>query len=265
MHKILSNKRVEVKALKEAIDTDPEHPLRKFMATFVPQESNGKFLQAIKSDGLSVIAEIKRQSPSSGEIRPIQEPQTLAAKYIQGGASAISVLTDQQGFGGRHEDLTTIRKHYPKVPILRKDFIIDPLQIVETAYLGADAALLIVAVLGKQTGVYLKTCRLFGLDTLVEVHNEEELKIAIHAGADIIGVNNRNLNTFQTDTAVSIELVNQIPNGICKVSESGIHTPIEAAHMHHRGFDGVLIGEALVRSTDPELFIKQARSCAVHE
>ncbi len=265
LEKILENKRNEVDCLRQLIENDDSHPLRKFITKNNAKKVTGRFQQAVETEGLSVIAEIKRQSPSSGKIGVIQEPEILAKRYVSGDASAISVLTDDYAFGGSHNDLSKVRTSLPTTAILRKDFIIDLIQIAETAYLGADAALLIVAVLGEKTKEYFEICKSFGLDALVEVHNELELRIALDAGANIIGVNNRDLHTFDTDLQVSESLARKIPENILMVSESGMHSPEDAKRMRRYGYDAVLIGEALVRSSDPEAFIAQVRGVTGHD
>lgn len=263
MHKvleqILERKKNEVEALYRTLEEDDCHQLQKFINDRKPNRITGKFRQAMELKGPSVIAEIKRQSPSAGKIGVISEPEVLAKRYLSGNASAISVLTDHDAFGGSLCDLSTVRKHLPTVALLRKDFIIDSIQIAESAYHGADAVLLIVAALGMKTHEYLESCKSYGLDALVEVHNEYELAIALDAGATIIGVNNRDLHTFHVDLGVAERLSHRIPEKVLKVAESGMHSPEDARKMYSCGYDAVLIGEALVRSPDPDAFITQIR------
>jgi indole-3-glycerol phosphate synthase len=209
------------------------------------------FMRALRESPFSVIAEIKRRSPSRGSLATIPDPQLLAKTYEEGNARAISVLTDTDYFGGSPKDLQQVAGTV-SIPILRKDFIIDPIQINETAEMGASALLLIVAVLGKETAKFIQKTKDAGLDSLVEVHNKEELDIALEAGAGIIGVNNRNLHTFETSLAISEELSVSIPKGIVSISESGIHTKKEAEQMRSWGYRGILVGRALVESPDPK-------------
>jgi len=213
-------------------------------------------LHALQKDGLSVIAEVKRKSPSAGEIQAIQDPVALAKHYEAGGAAALSVLTDAESFGGALKDLELIVKNC-QIPALRKDFVVDPLQIAEAILVGASAVLLIVSVLGEKTTVFLRQAEEMGIDALVEVHDEEELKIAVQAGAKIIGINSRDLKTFTVDLARAEHLVRLLPEGCVKVAESGIKTVADARRMHKAGFDAVLIGETLVRSGDPKKMIEE--------
>ena len=217
---------------------------------------NNPFKDVLLNDGLSVIAEIKRKSPSKGTIAKIENPVDLAQKYVTGGAAATSVLTDQKFFGGSLADLEKVAKN-TACPVLRKDFIIDPLQIAEAATAGADAVLLIVAVLQKKTKSLLAAAKAMNIDALVEVHNKQELDLAIAMGAEIIGINNRDLQTFEVDINRSFELISSIPQNIVKVAESGITSPEIASKLYKAGFDAVLIGETLMRSDDPAAFINQ--------
>lgn len=217
------------------------------------------FKDALTAPGLSVIAEIKRKSPSKGHISEIRDPVALAQSYQAGSASAISVLTDKEGFGGSLHDLSAVSAACPNMPVLRKDFIVHPLQLIESMRAGADAVLLIVAVLQQQTADFIKEAKRLHLDVLVEVHTEAELEIALNAEADIIGINNRNLNTFEVDLKTAEHLVKNIPAGIIKVAESGIKRPEDTRLMHELGFDAVLIGEALVQCNEINAFIRLAK------
>ncbi len=214
------------------------------------------FEDALKKPGLSVIAEIKRKSPSVGKICKMLNPTKLALDYVEAGASAISVLTDKD-FGGSLEDLKQVSL-VAKVPLLRKDFIFAPIQLAEAALHGASAVLLIVRILGKQLKSMILLAEQLGLESLVEVHDENELKIALEAEAKIIGINHRNLDTFLIDFTVS-KLRKKIPTHIITVAESGIRTREQAKQMEDLGFDAVLVGEALVRSQDPKKLIEQMR------
>jgi indole-3-glycerol phosphate synthase len=204
-----------------------------------------------------VIAEIKRKSPSKGSLASIKDPVELAKRYVLGGASALSILTDEAFFGGSINDLTQVADalRNQSIPIIRKDFIIDQLQIAEAAVAGASAVLCIVSVLGTQTKALLEFAHSLNLDVLVEIHDQEELKIALESGADIIGINNRNLHTFDVDTNRALQIVASIPDNIIKVAESGITDSLAARQYYQAGFGAVLIGEALVKSNDPAHFI----------
>lgn len=216
------------------------------------------FKKALLNKGPAVIAEIKRKSPSKGSIATINDPVELAKQYVSGGADAISVLTDKEFFGGSLQDMINV-SNAVSVPILRKDFIIDPIQIAESVAAGADAILLIVAILQTKTKELLATAKAMNIDALVEVHNQEELELAVAAGAEIIGINNRDLKTFQVDINNALQLIPLIPNNIVKVAESGIDSPATAKKMFQAGFDAILIGESLVRAENPVNFIKSIK------
>lgn len=196
---------------------------------------------------LALIAEIKRASPSAGVIVESFDPVAIAKNYARAGVEAISVLTDEKFFQGHLDYLQLIRDRVPQ-PLLRKDFILDPLQIMEAAAAGADAILLIVAALSQEELMaLLETASLYQLDALVEVHTLAELDRALETEARIIGINNRNLATFEVDLAVTEQLSEQVPNDIVLVSESGIRTAEDLARIKACGVDAVLIGEALMR------------------
>ncbi len=200
----------------------------------------------LHEDRLGVIAEIKRASPSAGRIASWERPDDLAAAYNEGGADAVSVLTDTPYFDGRPGFLAAVR---PLVsgPVLRKDFLDDELDLAVSAALGADAVLAIVALLGGRTGDFLRIARCYGLEVLVEVHNRRELDCAMAAGARTIGVNNRNLKTFAVDLSTTEELAQVVPSPVILVAESGIRSPADAERMRRAGADALLIGESLAR------------------
>lgn len=207
---------------------------------------------------VTLMAEIKRASPSKGWIRQGLRPVELARTYVRAGAAAISVLTDNRFFRGHRAFLPLVRRESP-LPLLRKDFIIDPYQIYEARYLGADAILLIAAVLddGRLAGFQQLAAEL-GLSALVEVHTEEELKRALEAGAAVVGINNRDLRTFQTDLSITLRLREKIIDPrVLVVSESGIHTRRDMLALAACGVDAALVGEALVRAADPGEKIKE--------
>ena len=196
---------------------------------------------------LALIAEVKKASPSAGVIVESFDPVAIAKNYARAGVEAISVLTDEKFFQGHLDYLQLIREAVPQ-PLLRKDFILDPLQIMEAAVAGADAILLIVAALSQEQLVaLLETASLYQLDALVEVHTLAELDRALETEARLIGINNRNLATFEVDLGVTERLSEQVPREIVLVSESGIRTAEDLARIKASGVDAVLIGEALMR------------------
>jgi len=200
---------------------------------------------------VSLIAECKRRSPGAGEILPGLDPVALTRGYEQAGARALSVLTDQTYFGGTLSDLSDVRSH-TGLPLLRKDFTIDPLQVVEARVAGADAVLLIVRILSDETLRLLHAeARGLGLDVLVEVHDACELERAIAIGADLIGINNRDLSTFVTDLDTTVRLLAEVPPDVVLVSESGIRTVEDIERLGEAGVDAILVGEALLRAPDP--------------
>ena len=213
---------------------------------------------ALAGDSLCLIAEVKRASPSRGVLCPNLDPVKLADTYAQCGAAAISVLTESRYFGGSREDLEAIRHQLPNIPLLRKDFILEPYQIFESRAWGADAVLLIVAIL-DDTGLeeLLSLSHDLGMQCLVEVHNEEELKRALAHDAEIIGINNRDLDTMAVDINVTRRLRPLIPPGRIVVSESGIKGRGEMQKLKEWGVDAVLIGEALVTANDVAAKIKE--------
>jgi Indole-3-glycerol phosphate synthase len=198
--------------------------------------------------GISIIAEVKKASPSKGILAPDFDYLQIASMYEQLGAAAISVLTEQDYFLGSPDYLREIRESV-KIPLLRKDFMIDPYQIYEAKILGADAILLIVKILDdQQLKEYLGIAEQIGLDCLVEVHNEAEAERAMAAGAGIIGINNRNLETFEVDLNHSRRIGAMVPDHLIKVSESGIHTGEDILTAQAWGFDAVLVGEAFMKA-----------------
>lgn len=213
------------------------------------------FEKSLKSDGISFICEVKKASPSKGIIAPFFPYLEIAKDYENAGADAISVLTEPEYFKGNDLFLEEISE-IVGIPVLRKDFIIDEYQIYEAKLIGADAVLLICAL--HDTGTikkYIEICDELGLSALVEAHTEEEVKSAIKAGARIIGVNNRDLKTFQVDIKNCIALRKLVPEGIVYVAESGIQTPGDISMLEKAGINAVLIGEALMRSNDKKAML----------
>jgi indole-3-glycerol phosphate synthase len=204
------------------------------------------------SPSLNIIAEFKRTSPSLGVIRADFSPADAARAYERGGACAISVLTEEEFFGGSIDDLIAIRAQ-TRLPILRKDFVVDPIQIYEAAVAGADAVLLIAAVLDDSLLEEMRTTAEdeLGLDALIEVHTSAELERALKAGANLIGVNNRDLHTFEISLSTSELLIAQAPRDKIMISESGLKTANTLRHLQALGFRGFLIGETLMRANDP--------------
>jgi indole-3-glycerol phosphate synthase len=211
------------------------------------------FNEALVRPGLSLIAEFKRRSPSAGPLAPESlEVATQVAAYERGGAAALSVLTDERHFGGSLADLRAARAAC-ELPIIRKDFIVDPYQLYEAAVNGADAVLLIVAALSdSDLRALYREARTIDLDCLVEVHGAAELDQALEAGADVIGINNRNLDDMSVDIATTFELMPDVPAGKTVVAESGISGREELEELDRVGVDAVLIGGALMTSPDPE-------------
>lgn len=208
-------------------------------------------LRVFAAPGVSVIAEVKRSSPSKGALAPIADPAQLAREYAAGGAHAISVLTEERRFGGSLDDLRAVRDAVP-TPLLRKDFVVTPYQLVEARAAGADLALLIVAAVDQRTlrSLY-RRARDLGLTLLVEVHDEEEVARAVDLGAELVGVNARNLKTLDVDPTTFARLAPLIPDGVLTVAESGIGGPEDVASYAAAGADVVLVGEALVRGGNP--------------
>ncbi|AAP05306.1 indole-3-glycerol phosphate synthase [Chlamydia caviae GPIC] len=258
---IIAYKKQEVERLKEEVSSQKNHYLSQILKQNHLQKE--QFATALKEPGLSIIGEIKRQSPTRGKIRSIDSPADLALKYCCGGASAISVLTDTQGFGGSFLDMQQVNQklqsQYSHVSVLRKDFILHPLQLAEAIFFGAHAVLLIVSVVGENLKFLIQEAQRLGLEVLTEIHDLSELELALEAEAPIIGVNHRNLQTFEIDLNLSEILKPFIPPQIITVAESGIHHPTQAKRMRELGFDAILVGEALVSSKDPSLLIKQMK------
>jgi len=230
----------------------PRHVLEAQVAIRAGSDEPRGLAQALRREGLSVIAEHKRRSPSAGAIREGVALEEVVAAYERAGAAALSVLTEGPNFGGSLTDLMAARAAV-ELPILRKDFIVDPYQVIESFVTGADAILLIVAALTEDELVELhKQARGYGLDVLVEVHDDDELAIAAAAGVKMIGINNRDLTTLQVDTRRTFELLADVPEGTIVISESGFRSADELRELARAGVDAVLIGEALMRSPDIE-------------
>jgi indole-3-glycerol phosphate synthase len=212
------------------------------------------FAGAIESssarDGMAVISEIKRRSPSKGDLDPDLDPAKVAADYAAGGAACLSVLTDREFFGGSADDLGAARSACG-LPVLRKDFTVSPLDICDARSMGADAVLLIVAALSDhELGSFLELSRTCSLTALVEVHDHQELQRALGAGAEVIGVNQRDLHTFDVDRRRALDLGRSMPPGVTAIAESGIRNAADVAELASAGYRAVLVGETLVRAAD---------------
>jgi indole-3-glycerol phosphate synthase len=210
------------------------------------------FAESLSRAGTSVIAEYKRRSPSAGVIREGASVSDVVSAYERGGAAALSILTEHDHFGGSLADLQEAREA-TDIPILRKDFTVDPYMVYEARAAGADAILLVVGAMDLRTlGSLYGIARELEMDAIVEVHNEEELEAALDIDADVIGINNRDLVDFTVDLQVTFDLLTDVPTGKTVVSESGIHTRVDVDELEQVGVDAVLVGEALMRSPDPE-------------
>jgi indole-3-glycerol phosphate synthase len=249
LERILAETREEVERRKREV------PLEQ-----LPQSSSGRFREALRSPGIGVIAEFKRRSPSAGTLRKDPDLHEVVDAYERGGAAALSVLTEGPNFDGSLGDLGAARAA-SGLPILRKDFILDAYQLHEARAAGADAVLLIVAALeARQLGALHEEAQAIGLDVLVEVHDGEELERALGEGAELVGINNRDLRDFSVDIERTARLMQRIPASVTVVSESGISTPEQLARLREAGVHAVLVGEKLMRAGDPEAALRALRN-----
>ena len=257
LNEIISVKRRRVGSARELVS------LETLRSRVGEMNSGGRRLStALLNDSrFNIIAEFKRRSPSKGVIRADADPASLAQAYERGGAVAVSVLTEEDFFDGSLTDLKAVRQAV-KLPILRKDFVVDEYQVWESAAAGADAVLLIVAALSDDKLYSLRQLAedQLGLDALIEAHSSEELKRAVAAGARIIGVNNRNLRNFDVSLDVSAQLASEVPEGIIFISESGIGNHDDLIRLKGCGYHGFLIGETLMRAEDPEQALRSLLS-----
>jgi len=263
LDEILAAKRDEVTLLHQPQTRDVLR--RVAVEASEPRDVIGRVRSRSRDEGrLAVIAEIKRRSPSKGDLAPDLDPAKTAAAYAEGGAVCLSVLTDGPFFGGSVADLQAAREAAPRTAILRKDFTIDPDQAYETKGIGADAILLIVAALPDDG--YLRELHELatdlGLSPLVEVHDDAELDRALAIGATFVGINARDLGTFDEDLSVGERLVGRLPEAAVSVAESAIRSVADAERMAGVGFDAVLVGEALVRADDPTTLVHDLTSIA---
>jgi indole-3-glycerol phosphate synthase len=246
LEKIVEDTRDEVGRRRESV------PLARLEAALAERPAGRPFSEALLQPGISLIAEHKRRSPSAGVIREGATVEDIVKAYERGGAAALSVLTEPFHFGGSLDDLRTARA-ICELPVLRKDFVVDPYQLYESAAAGADAILLIVAALEPET-LYelLAEARALDLDALVEIHDERELEVALEVEADVLGINNRDLGDFSVDIERTYDLLADIPAGKTVVSESGFTSRDQLDELDRVGVDAVLIGETLMRADDVE-------------
>jgi indole-3-glycerol phosphate synthase len=243
---------------RETAAADPR-PLDALVTAAVAQPECRGFRHAIErssTERLAVVAEIKRRSPSKGDLRPDLDAADLARSYSAGGATCLSVLTDRHFFGGSAVDLATARE-VTALPVLRKDFTVSGHDVCDARLMGADCVLLIAAALDRgELRDLLRLATDVGLDALVEVHDEAELDDAVELGADLIGVNQRDLVTFEVDGDRAARLAGRLPRGVVKVAESGVRHALDAARLRDAGYDAVLVGESLVTAADPAAAIR---------
>jgi len=257
LDEILEKKRAEVDDARARMPQDELEAA----ADVLSEPTRGLADSLLGSEAPAVIAELKRQSPSKGVIRADFDPVSLGADYEAGGAAALSVLTDGPFFGGKLQYLAAVRQAVT-LPLLRKDFIIDPYQLAESRLAGADAVLLIVAALSQEElAEYHAAAGRWGLEALVEVHDEKELEVALEVGATLVGVNNRDLRTFEVDLAALEKVAGHLAgqSGILLVAESGIHTPADIARLENAGARAFLVGESLMRRTDVADALRELR------
>lgn len=254
LDKILADKYLEVEERKPSLSL---HELMDAASCAAPPRDFTQALSSSKSGNIRLLAEVKKASPSKGLIRPDFDPVAIAKTYEASGASAISVLTDEKYFQGHADYLKAVRAAV-SLPVLRKDFIVDPYQIYEARAWSADAILLIVAALSKdRLSEYMALAASLGMASLVEVHTDQELDTALDINAIIIGVNNRNLQTFETSLDTTIDLASRIPSGKVIVSESGIFSRDDVEYLMSAGVDAILVGESLMREPDPGVKVKE--------
>jgi len=251
LSEIIERKRERLASAKRAVPID----------SFEIRRNSHRFRQALMRDGINIIAEFKRRSPSKGPIRVNADLNQIVTSYEAGGASAISVLTEEDYFSGSLDDLRLTKKCVD-LPVLRKDFIVDDYQVYESAAAGADAVLLIVAALEDEHLIRLRRLieEELGMDAIVEVHTREEMQRAIACGATLIGVNNRNLHTFEVSLETSLSLAADAPPGTLLISESGLNNSTDLARLHDAGYRGFLIGESLMRSENPGAALRELMS-----
>ncbi len=262
LEKIIAHKRKETEERQRLY---PLELLKKSIHFAAPCVSMKQYV--LRTDKSGIIAEFKRKSPSKGNINPYAEVEKISIGYMQAGASALSVLTDEAFFGGSNEDLKTARK-FNYCPILRKDFIVNEYQLYEAKAIGADAVLLIAAVLSREEIIrFTKLAHELGMELLLEFYTEKELDNFVEE-ADIVGINNRNLKNFEVDFNHAIGMVGKLPSDSIKIAESGIRTPEDIILLKKAGFDGFLVGELFMRAVAPETtcrdFIRDLRKLQIN-
>jgi indole-3-glycerol phosphate synthase len=251
--KIIANKHRRLESTKALLGLDHVRREAHSRRRNAPQRA---LCRALRNDRINIIAEFKRRSPSKGDICANADPRVVAKSYEKGGAAAISVLTEEDFFAGSLDDLRVVKETVP-LPVLRKDFIVEEYQVYEAAAAGADAVLLIVAALEDDQLVSLRElAEELGLDALVEVHDSVEMGLAAATGATLIGVNNRDLRTFQVSLETSIKLADDAPKDAVLISESGLTSAADLQRLRAAGYRGFLIGESLMRAEHPEQLLR---------
>lgn len=251
LESIVERTRAEVEARRRAV---PDAELESLLE---PSGRGRPFSEALIAEGISLVAEMKRASPSRGPIRPEATVAEVVAAYERAGARAVSVLTEPNWFGGSLDDLVAARAAC-SLPLLRKDFVVHRYQLLEARVAGADAALLIVAALERQALADLMAqASDLGLDALVEVHDEHEVETAVDAGAELIGINNRDLHTLEVDLETTFRLLADVPAGTVVVAESGIGAHEDVERLERAGVDAILVGETLMRADDPVRAVRE--------
>jgi indole-3-glycerol phosphate synthase len=251
LQRLVAESRAEVEARRAAM---PAAHLERLAAALPPARD---LRRALRRDRLAVIAEMKARTPIMGRLSEDYSPGRLAGVYVTAGAAALSVLCQETSFGGRPEHLAEARG-VAGVPIMRKDFTVDEHQVLEARAYGADAVLLIVAALpADRLRALLDLTRELGMEALVEVHSEAEVEAALEAGASVVGVNHRDLTTFQVDVGLTERLRPRVPAEVVYVAESGIHSGADARRMRAAGADAILVGEALMRAPDPAVKLRE--------
>lgn len=250
LERIVAKKKERLDEAKRILPPD------ELMSILPTSTGSGRFIETLRRDGINIIAEIKKRSPSKGVIRENFDPVAIARSYTAGGAAAISCLTEEDFFDGSLEYLRSVRR-VTHLPILRKDFIFDEYQLMEASFAGADAVLLIAAMLdGPRLSDLLRASDSLGLDVLVEIHDREELDRVMNYDVRLLGINNRNLRTFETTLETSLDLARDLPRSVTLVSESGIRTRQDIDRLRDAGFHAFLIGEELMRAEDEEAALR---------
>lgn len=246
LDKIVEAKKEEISHQKKVVDVDMLKEIPDFF-----RDCNSLKAGLLKPGASGIIAEFKQRSPSKGDINLSAKVEEVTKAYVAAGASGLSVLTEKNFFGGSQANLVKARENNPDIPILRKDFMVDPYQIVEAKAYGADAILLIAACLSKTLALDLaEFAKEIGLDVLMEIHNADELDV-VNDFVDIVGVNNRNLKTFEVSVETSVQLSKLIPDKFVKISESGLAGANEISYLKQHGFKGFLIGETFMKTANP--------------